>query len=181
MEEYASVPAFLQLALELEANDAPSVLVQRALAAARDELRHTTLCAHAIARLSGEAPNIDVPVASTRLTLVGQEGLARLALESWLDGCLGEGLAAALAAQDEREEQDPMLKSIHAVISHDEHRHAELGWDVLRFCLRRQPSLRSLLLSAANETRAPANFDSYGDRVQSHDSSSRSRLQALCA
>ena len=43
--EYASVPAFLQLAAELSAHAAPAELVSRALAAGRDEVAHARACA----------------------------------------------------------------------------------------------------------------------------------------
>jgi hypothetical protein len=179
-EEYASVPAFLQLARELEANGAPITLVQRALTAACDELRHTALCVRALEHLLGQAVELDVPVVATRAAAGGQAGLFRLALESWLDGCLGEGLAATLARADEQRECDPVLKRIHRIIARDEQRHAELGWDILQYCLAREHSIRPSLLSMTLNTHQQPEDGAEVALAKHHHQQSRQRLQALC-
>src|SRR5690606_552694 len=132
-------------------NGAPASLGERALWAAADELRHTALCARAMEHLSGELSHLDVPVTETRAPWGGKAGIERLALESWLDGCLGEGLAAAKARENQRGERDSLLAEIYEHIARDEHRHAELGWDIVRFCLQRETSVRGLLRGAASE------------------------------
>ena len=53
--EAASVPAFVQLARELIAHDAPAALVHAALAAADDEVRHAAAMT-ALARAHGAEP-----------------------------------------------------------------------------------------------------------------------------
>ncbi len=53
--------------------------------------------------------------------------LLRLAVESWEDGCLGEGLAAERA----RRSRGP----VNARIARDEQRHADLAWSVLAWAL----------------------------------------------
>ena len=177
-EEYASVPAFLQLARELQVNGASTSLINRALLASADELRHTALCARAIEHLSGDVPQLDVPMAETRAPWSGKAGIERLALESWLDGCLGEGLAAARATENHRNERDPLLGAIYAQIARDEHRHAKLGWDIVRFCLQRESSVRPLLRSAASEELSTRGCNPTAAR---HYDRSRRRLRALCA
>lgn len=177
-EEYASVPAFLQLARELQVNGAPASLVERALWAAADELRHTALCARAMEHLSGELSHLDVPVTETRAPWGGKAGIERLALESWLDGCLGEGLAAAKARENQRGERDPLLAEIYEHIARDEHRHAELGWDIVRFCLQRENSVRGLLRGAASEQLSTSRRRS---TASGHYDRSQRRLRALCA
>lgn len=176
-EEYASVPAFLQLARELQLNGAPVSLVKRALLAATDELRHTALCARAIEHLTGEVPQLHVPMAETRAPWSGKAGIERLALESWLDGCLGEGLAAAKASENCRKERDPLLGEIYTQIARDEHRHADLGWDVVRFCLQRESSVRALLRAATDEQSSTSGHSPTAAR---HYDRSRQRLRALC-
>ncbi len=134
--EAASVPAFLQLAAELLAHDAPADLVERALDAAEDEIRHARICAAMASRFSGHRERPTIPTAPLRAPLPGQAGLARLAVESWIDGCLGEGAAAARARFAAKHTSDARVRSASATIARDEARHAELGWDVLGFALR---------------------------------------------
>jgi hypothetical protein len=137
--ECASVPAFLQLARELLAHEAPPGLIGRALDAACDEIRHAELCAAMASRLLGVTvrptlPDFDErPVAS----------LTQIARESWLDGCLGEGASATKAARAARTAQDPLERAAHARIARDELCHAVLAWDVLRWAVARGASLPS--------------------------------------
>ena len=61
--------------------------------------------------------------------------MARLAAESWFDGCLGEGAAAARAARAARVARDSVAKVAQQRIAKDEARHAELGWNILKWTL----------------------------------------------
>ena len=109
--EYASVPAFHELALQLAAVGSPQALIARALRAAEQEMRHTRLCA-ALARRHGQRDVLlELPNAAPRAPLGGLDGLMRLATESWLDGCLNEGSAAALAAEAARTSHDDDTRS----------------------------------------------------------------------
>lgn len=133
--EWASVPAFLQLALDLRSLGAPVALIRRALAAAADEVRHTQACVQQARRW--ESPVVLPPPQALRAPLVGESGLVRLAVESWLDGCLGEGRAALEAREAARRAHDPAARRIQAMIARDEARHAELAWHVLDWALAR--------------------------------------------
>lgn len=144
-QEYESVPAFLQLASELRGLGAPVALIERALVAARDELVHTGLCAQLARAATGDDFVPRAPIVHRRSTLLGEAGLARLALESWLDGCLGEGLSADLARDIAERTSDERLRSVQLQIAVDEQRHAELGWDVLSWCIAVEPKLRGLV------------------------------------
>jgi hypothetical protein len=125
--EGSSIPAFLALAAELGALGAPPELASRALSAARDEQRHTAACLAIAGDLAGReialgplprpSPSRDPRAARLR----------RLAVESWQDGCLGEGLAADRA----RRSRGP----VNALIARDEQRHADLAWSVLAWAL----------------------------------------------
>jgi hypothetical protein len=137
MYECASVPAFLQLAADLLAHHAPGVLVDRALDAARDEMVHAVLCAELASRHLGACVWPQVPEEDVRPPVPGLPGLARLAAESWLDGCLTEGVAAARAARAESLAEDPETRAVARRIAADEHRHAELGWSILAWTARR--------------------------------------------
>lgn len=129
--EWASVPAFLQLADQLRLAGAPGSLVRRALVAAEDELRHAIGSARASMVYSGSEVVLGAVTPATRAPAEGAEALRRLAVESWVDGCLGEGKAAAAAAREASLSEIPEVRDLQRTIAQDEGRHAELAWDVL--------------------------------------------------
>ena len=57
----------------------------------------------------------------------------RLATESWLDGCLAEGMAAERALSASRRAIEGGARTAQRAIARDEARHAELGWNILRW------------------------------------------------
>ena len=133
--ECASIPAFLALARDLSVNGAPRALVDRALSAARDERRHTALCS---ALASGYA-GVDLRPAALETPPARDpsrsQALLRLAAESWQDGCLGEGAAAAFARRSLATSTDDDVASALAIIARDEAAHAQLAWDVAAWCI----------------------------------------------
>lgn len=134
--EYASIASFLQLAKELGALGAPWSLVRRAYVAAEDEVRHAEVCfALATNYLGAELHPDPLPAVHVRPTTTHRS----LALECWLDGCLGEGSAARLAAVRAARTTEPRVRRALQRIARDEATHAELGWDVLAWCARRDP------------------------------------------
>ncbi len=135
--EAASVPAFLMLAAELLRARAPLALVDRALDAAADEIRHAHACARLASELTGTTVTPRAPAQPKRSPLTGRALLTRLAAESWLDGCLNEGAAAARAARAAKLATAPGARQTQRLIARDEARHAELGWAVLGFALER--------------------------------------------
>lgn len=154
--EAASIPAFLQLAAELLAHGAPDPLVARALDAAEDEIRHAAMCARQATRLGGRRVVPVVPPSPLRPAIAGVEGLARLAVESWLDGCLSEGAAAARAGWGAAHATDAASAMTQRRIHGDEARHAALGWDVLRWALRRGGARVVDAVAALRDVEAPA-------------------------
>lgn len=155
-EEHASVAAFSRLSLDLLALGAGASLVERAHRAALDEVRHARL-GFALASAYAGAP---VGPDGWPDALVGpgvesaRDTLRRVAVESLVDGAYGEGLAA-LRAEAERSD-DPAVAAVLAVIARDEAVHAALGWDVMVFCVGRDPSLAAELTEAAEGLRARA-------------------------
>ncbi len=188
--ECASIPAFLQLACELAWHGAPWVLVQRALDAVRDEAFHADACAkiasmHLVERLTPVLPDV---------TPRAPGGLIRLAVESWLDGCLGEGRAARAAARASTGAASERLAALQRRIARDEERHAELAWDVLGWALvRGGDDVREALRAVRNVHAEPAlatepsGFERFGrlgtaevDRVsEEHAARARARLDRL--
>ncbi|MBN8226507.1 ferritin-like domain-containing protein [Corallococcus macrosporus] len=163
--EHASIPAFAKLSLKLSALGAPSELLEACHLAALDEVRHARRCFALARAYSG------LPWSAGAIPELGQERpqrpisddsdeWSRLVRGSLLDGCLGEGLAASVAAEASRRACDPVVRETLAVIAEDEERHAELGWDVLAFALERGGGkARQALhqaLDALDEQRTPA-------------------------
>jgi hypothetical protein len=190
--ECASVPAFLQLAAELLAHDAPDALVERALAAAEDEMRHAILCADMATRYLGVRVCPTLPDAPARPSLPGTAGLVRLATESWLDGCLAEGVAANRAARASHLATDPVAKSAQRLIARDEARHADLGWSILQWAMRRGGdearsavhALRDAEIAGAMDEAHAEHYGRLGtshinEVTERHCTQSRARLDAL--
>lgn len=136
-EEHASIAAFAQLSLDLLALGAPPQLLTACHQAAQDEVGHATRC-YQLASLYA-----DTPLSPQPLPEAGQRGrghepraqlLLRLAEESLRDGSLNEGWAAELA-QRGAATAHPAIAQVLSRIAQDERRHAELGWQVLSYCL----------------------------------------------
>jgi hypothetical protein len=153
--ECASVPAFLQLAAELICHGAPEALIERALDAACDELVHAELCARLATERLGQPVRPSLPVFAPRPALAGSRGLERLAVESWIDGCLAEGSAAQQAAHAARIAVDSDARRAQARIARDEQRHAELAWSILGWASERGGEPIRSAVRTALTTRLP--------------------------
>lgn len=140
--EHASIPAFAKLSLKLSSLGAPSELLEDCHLAALDEVRHARRCFALARAYSG------LPWSAGAIPELGQErpqpshldegdAWSRLVRGSLLDGCLGEGLAASVAAEASARASDPVVRETLAVIAEDEGRHAELAWDIIAFALER--------------------------------------------
>lgn len=132
--EYASIWAFERMARELAAAGAPAGLIVEARRAADDEARHTDLCARMAGSPFWLLP-IDDGYREPRWARGSRDALAILAREAWLDGCLGEGIAAAQAASAARSAQ-AAAADMQSAIAADERRHAELAWSILEWTWR---------------------------------------------
>ncbi len=144
-EECASVPAFLQLAQELLLLNAPLELVGRALRAAEEELGHTHAAASLAELFGGAKLKLTPPAFRARRRLPRALALRRLITETWLDGCLNEGLAAAFAGAEAQETRVAEEALISSRLAQEEAGHAALAFDVLRWAMGEAPSLaRSL-------------------------------------
>lgn len=148
--EWASVPAFCELGEQLRACEAPASLQARARQAAADELRHAVDSARVSVGLSGALGlDLDPPITTNRELAQGREALTRLVVESWHDGCLGEGAAAALANLEADAAGIATITRTQRTIAADEGRHAELAWEVIEWVLGRDPACARPLLEEA--------------------------------
>ena len=187
------MPAFLHLAAELLAHDAPDALIERCLAAAEDEMVHARLAAALASRFLASRVCPTYPDVAARPPLAGRAGFVRLATESWLDGCLGEGMAAARAARAARLDGDCDAQSAQRAIARDEARHAELGWSILKWATEvggddvrdAVRGLRDVEMDTSS-TEGGAAIERYGrlgpadvrEVTERHCASSRARLDA---
>jgi hypothetical protein len=132
--EHASVAAFSQLSLHLSALAAPAHLLEATHRAALDEIRHARAC-FAIARAITGARHTAGAIPALGTAHGGAIDLTRLAVGSLIDGCLGEGIAADVAAHGAARATEPVIRDTMTMIARDEAGHAELAWEVLAWCL----------------------------------------------
>ncbi|AKU96750.1 putative lipoprotein [Labilithrix luteola] len=121
--EAASVPAFRRLARELRAHGAPTELVERAKAAALDEVRHAR-ATRALAKRFGASAKLP------RIGKLGIRSLDEIAIENAREGCVRETFGALVATFQARRANDPEIAAAMAAIADDETEHAALAWDV---------------------------------------------------
>ena len=133
--EHASVASFGRFALELLAIGAPSALIEAAHAAALDEVRHARRCFD-LARAYG-ADAIDAGAMELGGAVAVSSDLADIARRAVIEGCVGETLAAALAAEQHRQARDPVVREVLQMIANDEARHAELAWRSVAWLIAR--------------------------------------------
>jgi hypothetical protein len=119
--EAAAIAAFDKIHAELRAFGAPETLRQQALAARRDELRHTAETA-ALARRYGGTPQ------TPELAELPLRSLFEAARDNLIEGCIRETYGAACAKYQARHARDPEVRRVLTQIAVDETRHAELSW-----------------------------------------------------
>jgi hypothetical protein len=130
--EHASIAAFVALGRDLLLLGAPADLVGAAQQAAGDEIAHARL-AYAIA--SANAGHAIGP-GPLRLAPRPPRTLAELAAGTWLEGCVVETIAAAIARAASRRAASTTLARRLARVAADEARHAELSWRIAAWALR---------------------------------------------
>ncbi|KYF62230.1 ferritin-like domain-containing protein [Sorangium cellulosum] len=132
--EHASVASFGRFALELLAAGAPAGLVEEAHRAALDEARHARLCFALASAYAGEAIAPGAFPFEGRVEV--EADLASIAARAAREGCIGETLAAVIAAEELGAAEDPAVRSALAIIAADEARHAELAWRTAAWAIR---------------------------------------------
>lgn len=121
--ETESVFSFVRLARELRFYGAPSNLVERTMAAARDEIRHAVMSHELASRLGAQRVAPSLPSLSIRQ-------IAVVGLEHVVSSCVQETFSALIATWQARSARDPEVRKLMAMISNDELGHAELADDV---------------------------------------------------
>ncbi|WP_437290850.1 ferritin-like domain-containing protein [Sorangium sp. So ce406] len=131
--EHASVASFGRFALELLAAGAPAGLVEEAHRAALDEARHARLCFALASAYAGEAIAPGAFPFEGRVEV--EADLASIAARAAREGCIGETLAAVIAAEELGAAEDPAVRSALSIIAADEARHAELAWRTVAWAI----------------------------------------------
>lgn len=142
LAEHASVASFARFTLQLMALGAPADLVQRAIAAADDEVRHARFGFALASRVAGH------PITPTQLAV--DDALGTVTLEQTLrlavvEGMIGETIAALEAHVAADVAGVPGLPGLLKEIANDESRHAELAYAFAAWALLQQPHLASVI------------------------------------
>lgn len=127
--EHASVAAFARTTMQLMALGAPAELIAASQQASLDELEHARLCFALASRFAGRALRPGrLPVDATHYEKVG---LADLAAEMVVGGCVGETVAALTAVEQLERATDREVRAALERIAEDEANHAELAWRIV--------------------------------------------------
>lgn len=141
--EHSAVGAFRQLTREVDEHGGPPSLRDRCAQAAVEEAGHARRCADLATRFGGL--ELQFPVLPTP----APRPLAEVAVSSLVDGVVGEGFAAAVAARATTEVDDEEVAELLETIARDEASHARLSRDLVRWCLRTGgPAVASALAAA---------------------------------
>jgi hypothetical protein len=147
--EHASIAAFSRFALELLSLGAPSALVEATHAAIRDETVHAR-DAFALASAYGGAPVGPGSFDATTASLAGRSG-EDIVLTAILEGCVGETVAAAEAAEALSRATDRAVREALTKVAADEARHATLAWQFVKWVIDENPGgLRAAALLGLN-------------------------------
>lgn len=136
--EHASVAAFARFTLQLLGFGAPHALIAESNRAIADETRHAELCFGLAASFgsttAGPGP-LDSQGALERRTL------RDVVLDTFLEGCIGETVAALEATEALAHVQLASVRPVLEQIAQDEARHAALAWRFVVWGVAQQPEL----------------------------------------
>jgi hypothetical protein len=128
--EAASVVSFERLARELTAHAAPPALIDAAIAARADEVRHAELVGRMAREHGGEPVEAQVAALDVR-------ALEEIGIENAVEGCVRETFGALIGHYQAEHVPDGKLRAAMVVIAEDEARHAALAHRVNHWILDR--------------------------------------------
>lgn len=157
LAEHASIASFARTTLELLAIGAPRDLIRDAQSAGLDEVRHADRCFELAAAYAGEplGPGLlDSPPPRA-------PELVRLAVDTFLEGCVGETVAALGATRALSDCKVPVIQATLKMIARDEAEHAALAWRTIAWTVRTggEPVRNALSIAAETATLTPAPRD----------------------
>jgi len=146
LREHASIAAFARAGIELLAVGAPPELLEACQHATLDEIDHARRCFALATAYAGR------PLGPGPLPALAPRGrdLAGLALDTFVEGCVGETIAALVAERAGEACRDHAVRATLRVIADDEARHAALAWRTIAWALQHggttvEQALRRLL------------------------------------
>lgn len=163
LAEHASVASFARAVLELMSLGAPPELLLATQAAIADEVAHASLAFAQVRRHGGVARGPGPLAIADSLGRAGDP--VAIALAVLVEGCVGEGVAAAEAAVAADGCEEPELREVLRRIAADEASHAALAWRTLRWLIDRfgetvaAPLRRRVATLEPPPPRAPAGPD----------------------
>lgn len=149
--EHASIAAFARFALQLLSVGAPADLLERTHAALADETRHAKLAYGLGSRYAG----YDMGPAPLAMDgALDEHDLRSMVVNTVLEGCIGETVAAAEAAWGGEHAHDPVLRGALSEIAADEARHAELAFAFVHWAVQSDPHLAPVVLRTVRQALA---------------------------
>ncbi|MDC0721544.1 ferritin-like domain-containing protein [Nannocystis bainbridge] len=131
--EHASIASFARATLELLALAAPPALVAASQKASLEEIDHAQRCfalaSHYAGAPLGPGPLHAVPIRDA--------DLVRLACDTFVEGCVGETIAALIATRAARRCADTTVAATLTKIADDEAEHAALAWATVAWAITR--------------------------------------------
>lgn len=130
--EHASIASLSRFGLQLMSLGAPPELLTACHRAALDEVAHAEACFALASRFAGRALGpgpLDVHDPAP------PETLEDIAVATFREGCVGETIAALIAANQLDGSRDPQVRDCLERIARDEAAHAELAWRALTWTL----------------------------------------------
>jgi hypothetical protein len=181
LSEHAAIASFARTTLELLAVGAPPDLVMDSQRAGMDEVRHAERCFEMVRAYGGAG----VSPGPLPMTLPREASVARLARDTFIEGCVGETVSA-LAATRAADECSGAARSTWNMLASDETRHAALAWRTLAWALREGgPSVGGEVLALAERMQrellaeAEAQANTPDADVVTHGRLSRRALSAV--
>jgi hypothetical protein len=153
MEEHASIASFARFSLQLMAMGAPPELLLATQRATADEVAHARLCFGVASAVAGEA--VGVGPMDVGGALDGALDPAAILAAAIREGCVGETLAAAEAAEAREGTHDGAIRRVLEKIAEDEAGHAALAWRFVRWALDAHPELRDVAERAFEAALSP--------------------------
>jgi hypothetical protein len=148
--EHASISSFARTTLELMALGAPPDLLAQVQQASLDEVRHAGRCFALARRYSGES----VEPGPLEALPPRESTFERLARDTFLEGCVGETVAALVATRQARGCTDAEIRSTLEMMAEDESRHAALAWQTIEWAIAQdRPKVVGALRAIAAELR----------------------------
>jgi hypothetical protein len=133
LDEHASIASFARFVLELSAIGAPAELVEDAISAQADEVRHARLCFGLASAYAGSA--LGPGALPIHGALPTRPDLAAIAEATVHEGCIGETLASLRALDAGAVALDPAVGEVLATIARDEATHAALAFRFVAWAL----------------------------------------------